>query len=112
MSAKNSDNIYYLWWLTLGCVSAGLIYLLSPILTPFLLAAVIAYICNPIVTRMAAHRVPRTFGAVLVMLLLGAVLGAMLGVVIVLWKVSVSNLNSKVMVSPILRPTNYLTAGR
>jgi len=33
----------------LACVMSGLIYLLSPILTPFLLAAVIAYICNPMV---------------------------------------------------------------
>lgn len=86
MSTKNSDNIYYLWWLALGCVSAGLIYLLSPILTPFLLAAVIAYICNPMVTRMAIHGISRTFGAVLVMLLLLSVFAALILIMVPLFE--------------------------
>lgn len=86
MSAKNSDNIYYLWWLTMGCVSAGLVYLLSPILTPFLLAAVIAYICNPMVTRMAAHSIPRTLGAVMVMLLLLSVFAALVLIMVPLFE--------------------------
>ncbi len=86
MSTKGSDNIYYLWWLILGCVSAGLVYLLSPILTPFLLAAVIAYICNPMVTRMAIHGISRTFGAVLVMLLLLSVFAALILIMVPLFE--------------------------
>lgn len=50
MNTERSDDIHYLWWLMMACATGGLIYLLSPILTPFLLAAVIAYICNPMVT--------------------------------------------------------------
>lgn len=86
MSTKGSVNIYYLWWLILGCVSAGLVYLLSPILTPFLLAAVIAYICNPMVTRMAIHGISRTFGAVLVMLLLLSVFAALILIMVPLFE--------------------------
>lgn len=68
-SEEHSNDLHYLWWLLLACVSGGLLYLLSPILTPFLLAAVIAYICNPMVSRLARNNIPRTAGTILVMLL-------------------------------------------
>ena len=67
MSTEHADDLHYLWWLMLACVMSGLIYLLSPILTPFLLAAVIAYICNPMVAFLAGKKLSRTVGAVLVM---------------------------------------------
>lgn len=52
-----------------------LIYLLRGVLTPILLAFAIAYICDPLVDRLEAWRVPRAFGVVLVMLgLLAAML--------------------------------------
>lgn len=70
MDPKNPDDLHYLWWLTLATVASVLIYLLSPILTPFMLAGVIAYICNPLVTRMAARKISRTLGTLLVMALL------------------------------------------
>ncbi|MBX3615734.1 AI-2E family transporter [Nitrosomonas sp.] len=66
---EHANELHYLWWLFLACITGVLIYLLSPILTPFLLAAVIAYICNPMVTRMARHNIPRTIGTIVVMLL-------------------------------------------
>lgn len=68
-SEEHSNDLHYLWWLLLACVSGGLLYLLSAILTPFLLAAVIAYICNPMVSRLARNNIPRTAGTILVMLL-------------------------------------------
>ncbi|MBI5329188.1 MAG: AI-2E family transporter [Betaproteobacteria bacterium] len=46
----------------------GLIYLLSPILTPFLLAAALAYLCDPLVTRLERKGLGRTWGTSLVML--------------------------------------------
>jgi hypothetical protein len=46
INAEYSKDLHYLWWLALGCVVGVLVYLLNPILTPFLLAAVIAYICQ------------------------------------------------------------------
>lgn len=55
--------------LTLATVLAGgwLLYLLGPILTPFLLAAVIAYLCDPLVDRLEAHKLGRTLGTLLVL---------------------------------------------
>jgi predicted PurR-regulated permease PerM len=55
--------------LTLAVVLAGgwLLYLLSPILTPFLLAAAMAYLCDPLVDRLEAHKIGRTWGTVLVL---------------------------------------------
>jgi predicted PurR-regulated permease PerM len=63
-----------LWWLVPAAVLIGLLYVLSPILAPFLFAAILAYIANPVVSWLARHRVPRALGAVLTMLLLTALL--------------------------------------
>lgn len=70
MNSKHSADFHYLWWLTIVSVVALLIYLLSPILTPFLLAGVIAYIFNPLVTKLESWRIPRFLGTILVMVLL------------------------------------------
>ncbi len=40
-------------WLILALIFAFIVYLLSPILTPFLIAAVLAYICDPLVDRLS-----------------------------------------------------------
>ncbi len=60
-----------LWWFVPAAVVIALLYFLSPILAPFLFAAILAYISNPLVTWLGRHRVPRALGAALVMLLLG-----------------------------------------
>ena len=58
--------------LTLVVLLAGgwLIYLLAPILSPFLLAAALAYLCDPLVDRLEARKLNRTLGTVLVLLAL------------------------------------------
>lgn len=55
--------------LTLAVVLAGgwLLYLLAPILSPFLLAAAIAYLCDPLVDRLEARKLSRTLATVLVL---------------------------------------------
>ncbi|MBE0613830.1 MAG: AI-2E family transporter [Burkholderiales bacterium] len=63
-----------LWWFLPAAAAIALLYLLSPILAPFLFAAMLAYISNPTVNWLARHRVGRPLGAVLVMLFLGGVL--------------------------------------
>lgn len=63
-----------LWWLIPAAVLIVLLYVLSPILAPFLFATILAYISNPAVSWLARHRLPRSLGAVLVMLLLGGLL--------------------------------------
>ncbi|MDX1433688.1 MAG: AI-2E family transporter [Gammaproteobacteria bacterium] len=63
------------WLLLTGLLVAGvLIYLLSPILTPFLLAALLAYVGDPIADRLQARGLPRTAATVVVLLALGLVL--------------------------------------
>lgn len=62
-----------LWWFLPAAALVLLLYYLSPILAPFLFAAILAYISNPLVSWIERHRVRRTLGTVLVMLLLGGV---------------------------------------
>lgn len=81
MTPKYSEDWHYFGWFVSIGVLAALIYLLSPILTPFLLAAVIAYICNPLVSWLSARKISRTLGTVLVMLLL---LGAFTALVLIM----------------------------
>lgn len=59
-----------LQWLAGAALSAWLIYLLTPILTPFVAAAILAYLCAPLVNWLCNRKVPRAAAALLVMLLL------------------------------------------
>lgn len=59
------DSRIYLWIVVLGCTGI-MIYLLSPILTPFLLAALIAYLGDPVADRLEALKVPRALAVVIV----------------------------------------------
>ncbi|PTN12218.1 AI-2E family transporter [Nitrosomonas aestuarii] len=93
-----SKDLHYLWWLLLATATGVLIYLLSPILTPFLLAAVIAYICNPVVTRMAAFKIPRTIGAILIMFLLLSIFAALVLIMVPLFEKESNRLIEKMPV--------------
>ena len=96
MSSEQSNDLSYLWWLAVACVVGALVYLLSPILTPFLLAAVIAYICNPMVTQMAARKIPRTIGTVLIMLLLLGTFSALILIMVPLFEKEATRLIEKI----------------
>ena len=75
-----------LWaWITIALAAGFLVWLLSPILAPFLFAAILAYIFDPLVERLTRHRVPRTLAVVLVLLLALAVAIAMMLVVLPLF---------------------------
>lgn len=66
-------------WLLGGLLLAGwLVYLLGPVLTPFLLSALLAYIADPLVDRLEGWRIPRTAAVILVFLLVLVVLGLLL----------------------------------
>ncbi len=54
-------------WLSVAGVASVLLYLLSPILTPFVAAAILAYICNPLVQKLCVWKAPRTLAVLLVM---------------------------------------------
>lgn len=70
-------------WIALLLALAGiLLYHLAPVMTPFLIAALLAYVFNPLVTRLEALRMPRTLSVLLLFVLLAGLLGAL-----VLWLV-------------------------
>ena len=92
MDLKHSDDLHYLWWLALATAAGMLVYLLSPILTPFMLAGIIAYICNPLMARIATGKVSRTLGALLVILLLMSVFLALILIMLPLFEKEISRL--------------------
>jgi predicted PurR-regulated permease PerM len=63
------EQLQSAWWIGVALGLVWVLYLLSPILTPFLAGAVLAYILNPGVDWLARRRVPRVAGATLMILL-------------------------------------------
>jgi predicted PurR-regulated permease PerM len=53
-------------WFAAAAVAMLLLWLLGPVLTPFIVAAVLAYALHPAVEALAARRVPRLLAVVLV----------------------------------------------
>lgn len=53
-------------WLAIALVGVLLVWLLAPVLTPFLFAGVLAYILEPSVERLVKRRVPRVLAVTLV----------------------------------------------
>ena len=54
------------WLILTGILLAGwLLYLLAPVITPFLTAAMLAYLCDPIVNRLSV-KLPRTAAVIVV----------------------------------------------
>ncbi len=59
------------WIVLAGLTATGvLLYLLSPVLTPFLAAAVLAYLGDPLVDRLEAWKLPRSLAVAVVFLVL------------------------------------------
>jgi predicted PurR-regulated permease PerM len=56
-------------WLLIAAVGLALLWLLAPVLTPFLVAAVLAYALHPAVEWLAVRRVPRAVAVGLVVTL-------------------------------------------
>jgi predicted PurR-regulated permease PerM len=53
-------------WIALSLLGALVVWLLAPVLTPFVVAAVLAYVLHPLVERMSRRRVPRLLAATIV----------------------------------------------
>ena len=68
-----SDN--RIAWLITFAISGGLLYLLAPILTPFIAAGLLAYIGDPLADRLQRLKFPRTLAVVTVFLLTFLFLG-------------------------------------
>jgi len=67
MPTSLSANPQFWGWLAVALAVGGLLYLLSPILAPFLFAAILAYILDPLVERLTGKFVPRTLAVLLAM---------------------------------------------
>ena len=73
-------------WLILVAAFLAFVYLLSPVLTPFLIAAILAYICDPLVDKICLwgtgkFKLGRTLATVLVML---AIIGILTSFILIL----------------------------
>ena len=69
MAAPLPANAQLWAWLAIAAAALWLLWLLSPILAPFLFAAILAYVLDPLVERLTGPRVRRMFAVVLVLLL-------------------------------------------
>lgn len=67
MIAYSQDKLFILAMAMLSC---GFIYLLSPVLTPFLIGMMLAYLANPLVTRLMKLHLSRTLSVAVVFTLL------------------------------------------
>ncbi len=95
------------WWVDLTptlrvLVIAGLLialgYLvgaLAPVLTPFIAGAILSYIATPLVAWLAARRVPRAAGAVLIVLAIGALIAGLVLVVVPLVSSEITEIAKK-----------------
>lgn len=79
MPTTKTDRLHAALWISAGLIGVALLYALSPILAPFLLAAILAYICNPIADRLENMGLPRSVAVVVVLVaLLGLISGLIL----------------------------------
>jgi predicted PurR-regulated permease PerM len=53
-------------WIALSLLAALAVWLLAPVLTPFVVAAVLGYVLHPLVERLARRRVPRVVAVAIV----------------------------------------------
>jgi predicted PurR-regulated permease PerM len=80
------------FWLAAFAVAGGLLYLLAPILTPFVAAALLAYVGDPLVDLLERIRLPRTPSVVTVFVLTFLVLSLLVLLVLPLLRAQVEAL--------------------
>jgi phosphoribosylaminoimidazole-succinocarboxamide synthase len=97
-------------WLALAflLVAGGLVYLLGPILTPFLAGALLAYIFDPLVDRLEARHIPRATGTAIVIVLAGLALFALLLVALPLFQGQFVELSHRIPAALDLLQTRFL----
>lgn len=58
------------FWLVVAGVTGLVVYVLAPVLTPFLVSALLAYLGDPLVDRIESFRFSRTFGVIVVFIVM------------------------------------------
>lgn len=73
-SLQNESRMRF--WLVFTALAISLLYLLAPVLTPFLCAALLAYLGDPLIDRLEVRKIPRSWAVALVfgVILLGLLL--------------------------------------
>jgi predicted PurR-regulated permease PerM len=85
--ALNAAQRRTLNWAALAAAAIAFVWLLGPVLTPFVIGAVLAYALHPLVEQLAARRVPRLAAVMLVEIgAIAAVAGLVLLIVPILSK--------------------------
>jgi predicted PurR-regulated permease PerM len=79
-------------WLIAIALFGWLLYLLAPVLTPFVAAALLAYVADPIADRLQCLRIPRSIAVVLVFLLTFLCIGLLVLLVLPLLRTQISAL--------------------
>jgi predicted PurR-regulated permease PerM len=91
----DNESVYLerrLLWLAMLAAGGYLVYLLAPILTPFVAAGLLAYIGDPLVDRLQAMKLPRTPAVLVVFVLTLVVLLLLVLLVVPLFKNQVAAL--------------------
>ena len=91
-ASRRIRPVQYLWLIGAVLAIAALLHWLGPILTPFLIGAILAYFGSPAVTWAERHRIPRTLGTLLAIGLILLLLLALLLVLIPLVQSEVTQL--------------------
>ncbi len=73
-------NKFFIAFLTI--LFFGLLYLLAPILTPFLIGALLAYLVNPVVTLLMRLHLPRIVAVIIVFLTLFLIIACLIVLVV------------------------------
>ena len=97
-------------WFVLAAllVVGGLVYLLGPILTPFLAGALLAYIFDPLVDRLERQGLSRTTGTAIVIVLAGLAVFALILVALPLFQGQFVELSARVPAALDLLQTRFL----
>ncbi len=83
-------------WLISLALTGYLLYLLAPILTPFVAAGLLAYVGDPLVDRLEKLRLSRTLAVVVYFLILVVVFASLIGLIVPLVREQGAALASKV----------------
>ncbi len=91
------------WAVLAGLLILGwLLYLLAPVLTPFMIAATLAYLADPLVDRLQARRIPRTLGVIVVFALL-----TVLGIAFIIILIPVLQRQAAALVALVPKAANW-----
>jgi predicted PurR-regulated permease PerM len=87
-----SPRLEVVFWLGVLAVFFLLLYLLSPILLPFVAGGIIAYFLDPAVRWLAVWRVPRSLGSLIVLAVFGLVLTVLIALIVPLLRLQITEL--------------------